>query len=130
MGNTEPPGKSTGTLLCVDLRREGLELRGNNYQRGKYMPWIRLNAAYASLCVVEVSFLVRRLVAVAFLGAPASPDLGMDHKDGIKTNNHRSNLESVSPAVNTLRAFRKLKINRLRPAMSKPAVTLRVEAHL
>ena len=93
------------------------------------MPWIRLNATYASLCVVEVSFLVHRLVAVAFLGAPASPDLVVDHKDGIKTNNHWSNLEYVSPAVNTLRAFRKLKINRLRPAMSKP-VTLRVEAHL
>ena len=100
-----------------------------NTQRGKYMPRVSFNAQYASLAIGKVSFVVHRLVAAAFLGAPASPDLIVDHKDGIKTNNHWANLEYVEPAVNTLRAYRKLKVSKLRPGMSKPVI-LRVEASL
>jgi hypothetical protein len=48
---------------------------------------------------------VHRLVAAAFLGLPPTPAHEVDHLDGVRTNNHISNLEWVSPSRNQLRAW-------------------------
>lgn len=46
-------------------------------------------------------FLVHRIVARAFLGIPPEGEEQVNHKDAIKTNNHYSNLEYVSPQGNS-----------------------------
>ena len=48
---------------------------------------------------------VHRLVAEAFLGSPPTRRHEVDHLDGVRTNNHVSNLEWVTPSNNQLRAW-------------------------
>jgi hypothetical protein len=50
-------------------------------------------------------FRVHRLVACAFLGAPADGRQFVNHKDGNKLNAHYTNLEWVHPQENTRHAF-------------------------
>ncbi|CAK0880784.1 unnamed protein product [Prorocentrum cordatum] len=50
--------------------------------------------------------LVHRLVAEAFLGPPPSPrHVHINHKDGIKSNNHVTNLEYATPSQNVIHSF-------------------------
>jgi NUMOD4 motif/HNH endonuclease len=53
-------------------------------------------------------YLVHRLVAEAFHGAPPSPKHQCNHLDGNKTNNCTTNLEWVTCSQNHLHAHRKL----------------------
>lgn len=53
---------------------------------------------------------VHRMVAIAFLGAPADDTLTVNHKDGVKSNNHVANLEWMSQAAN-LKHARDTKLN-------------------
>jgi hypothetical protein len=48
---------------------------------------------------------VHRLVAAAFLDPPLTPTHTVDHIDGVRTNNHISNLEWVTPSQNQTRAW-------------------------
>lgn len=52
-------------------------------------------------------FLIHRLVATAFIGAPA-PDLVVNHKNGIRVDNRAENLEWVTRSENQLHATRVL----------------------
>lgn len=52
------------------------------------------------------SIRAHRVVAFAFLGAPSSPDLEVNHKDGNKQNNCVSNLEWVTSSENQKHAYR------------------------
>jgi hypothetical protein len=52
---------------------------------------------------------VHRLVAVAFLGEPASPDMHVNHLNGVKDDNRLCNLEWATCSENALHAFRVLK---------------------
>jgi hypothetical protein len=52
------------------------------------------------------TFLVHRLVAAAFLGAPPPGREGLNHIDGVKTNNRVENLEYVTQSENVLHAYR------------------------
>ena len=48
---------------------------------------------------------VHRMVAEAFHPEKYSEGLVIDHIDGVKTNNHYTNLEPISQSENTLRAI-------------------------
>lgn len=52
------------------------------------------------------SFYVHRLVAECFLGG-IEKGLEVNHKDGDKSNNHKSNLEIVTPSENMKHAYKK-----------------------
>jgi hypothetical protein len=56
----------------------------------------------------QLTRLVHRLIAHAFLGAPA-PRQQVNHKNGDKANNTVANLEWATPRENRLHAFRVLK---------------------
>ncbi|XAI96966.1 hypothetical protein [Synechococcus phage Ssp-JY42] len=62
---------------------------------------------YKTVCLkvasVSRTFDVHRLVALAFLGKPATPK-HVNHIDGDKTNNRADNLEWVSPVENSAHA--------------------------
>ncbi len=64
---------------------------------------------YVRVCVctdrVPQSFWVHRLVAEAFIG-DCPRGMQVNHRDGNKTNNHRSNLEYVTPSENQQHAMR------------------------
>jgi hypothetical protein len=49
------------------------------------------------------TFLVHRLVCTAFLGAS---DMDINHKDGVKINNHVSNLQYCTKSENMLHAYK------------------------
>jgi len=51
----------------------------------------------------QCSIKVHKLVAEAFLG-PRPEGMQINHKDGVKTNNHFSNLEYCTPSQNTQHA--------------------------
>lgn len=53
-----------------------------------------------------VGFAAHRLVAIAFLGPPPTPDHVINHRDGVKSNNHPSNLEYATRSENTRHAVR------------------------
>lgn len=57
----------------------------------------------------RASFSVHRLVCLVFIGKPDQPGLEVNHKDGDKKNNKRSNLEWVTKSENILHARRILK---------------------
>lgn len=48
---------------------------------------------------------IHRLVAAAFIG-PCPEGKEVNHRDGVKTNNHRANLEYVTPSENQLHSYR------------------------
>jgi NUMOD4 motif/HNH endonuclease len=54
---------------------------------------------------------VHRLVGIAFIGAPPFPDAEINHKNGIKTDNHIENLEWVTPLQNMTHAWENGLIN-------------------
>jgi hypothetical protein len=58
------------------------------------------------LCVKQkkINFLVHRLVASAFLGN--YPDLDVNHKDGVKSNNNLTNLEWCTRSDNIKHSFK------------------------
>lgn len=60
--------------------------------------------------------LVHRLVAIAFLGPPPSPDHEANHKNGDKTDNHVENLEWITHSGNTQHAYRILGAKPRRPS--------------
>ena len=53
---------------------------------------------------------VHRLVAATFFGQPSAPSLHVNHKDGLRNNNHIDNLEYVTPSQNILHARTSLKM--------------------
>ena len=61
-------------------------------------------AGYYSLRKGSRAFLVHRLVAGAFLGAPPSTKCLVNHRDSNRGNNHVKNLEYVTPSQNALHA--------------------------
>jgi hypothetical protein len=71
-----------------------------------------------------VPFSVHRLVAEAFIG-PRPPGADIDHKDGIKINNERWNLEYVSRLENVRRAIRMGLVAPNPPGEKHPAARLR-----
>lgn len=54
---------------------------------------------------VKTTYKVHKLVALAFLG-PRPEGYSINHKDGVKQNNHASNLEYVTPKENTHHAYK------------------------
>lgn len=54
----------------------------------------------------RVKIKIHRLVALLFLGAPKYNNYIVNHKDGVKTNNHYSNLEWCSYRDNNIHARR------------------------
>jgi len=48
----------------------------------------------------RTTFMIHRLVAMAFIGEPKEPSLEVNHIDGNKSNNHFSNLEWVTHGYN------------------------------
>ena len=49
---------------------------------------------------------IHRLVALVFLGEKPAPNLVVNHKDGVKTNNSVANLEYVTHSEDVLHAWR------------------------
>lgn len=49
---------------------------------------------------------IHRLVAMAFLGAPADDGMEVNHKDADRTNNHLANLEWVTHLENVRHSIR------------------------
>lgn len=52
------------------------------------------------------SFLVHRLVAMAFIGVPNDPELQINHLDGDKSNNRIDNLEWCTQSENLAHSFK------------------------
>ena len=78
-------------------------LRGSTTRAGRLLSDRTLNYGYRFVCLtvngLERNFPVHRLVAEAFHG-PRPEGLHINHIDGVKTNNHPSNLEYVTPKEN------------------------------
>lgn len=64
------------------------------------------------------SIAVHRLVAYAFLGSPKDVDMVVNHKDGVKDNNHIDNLEWVSVSKNNHHSVRVLNTHLMRAVAS------------
>lgn len=67
----------------------------------------RCGYLYVGLCKEGVvkKYKVHRLVALAWLGAPAQDGLQINHIDGVKANNAVENLEWVTASANRKHAF-------------------------
>jgi hypothetical protein len=67
-----------------------------------------LLAGYPAVCLDNKRILVHHLVARAFIGDRAVGHSGcqVNHKDGVKTHNHFTNLEYVTPQENAIHAVR------------------------
>jgi hypothetical protein len=80
---------------------------GRRTHRGRPLTQILLQVGYFAVRPVRdgknVQRYVHALVAEAFLG-PRPPGMHVNHIDGIKTNNHASNLEYVTRAGNMAHA--------------------------
>jgi hypothetical protein len=70
---------------------------------------------------VRATYFVHRLVAKTFIGEAPTPELVINHKDGVKTNNHFTNLEWCTRRYNTLHAIRTglIKDNGFRASQAK-----------
>lgn len=82
-------------IATAATRRAGTPLRGSISQKGYRV--YRLRAANGR----SVERGAHRLVALAFIGPPPSPDHEVAHWDGCKTNNAPSNLRWATPAENS-----------------------------
>lgn len=71
----------------------GYELTAKPHQRG-YLVYILRSGGR------DTTMLAHRLVALSWLGAPPSDRHEVAHNDGVRTNNHRSNLRWATPAEN------------------------------
>ena len=86
------------------INKKGKVMRPHKRTTGYFQIPLRVNGQYKTR-------LVHRLVAEAFLGPS---DLSINHKDGVKDNNHIDNLEYVTRSENTLHAYNVLKV-KLKP---------------
>lgn len=81
-------------------------LKGYGYTKGKWLkpifsmgyPLVNLGAGNPNL--------IHRLVAITYFGDPIAPRTSVNHKDGVRNNNHISNLEWCSQAENTQHAWK------------------------
>lgn len=69
---------------------------------------INMAGNYPMVSVNDQTYLVHRLVALAFLGEPPFPGAVVNHKDGDKTNNTPENLEWCSCSENEIHSHRVL----------------------
>lgn len=65
-------------------------------------------AGYPCVCIRKKNLLVHRLIAFAFLGAPAAPDDEVNHKNGIKAESVLSNLEWLTASENQKHSYKEL----------------------
>lgn len=95
------------------ISNEGRVMR-NRIGKGTFMGRVlrpgRSSRGYLIVCLYDgssrenrITKAVHKLVAKAFLG-PCPKGLQVNHKDGIKQNNHVENLEYVSPSRNSIHA--------------------------
>lgn len=93
-------------------RRHELVIRkdGISYLRvrGERIHSINMAGNYPMVSVNDQTYLVHRLVALAFFGEPPFPDAVINHKDGDKTNNAPENLEWCSCSENEIHSHRVL----------------------
>lgn len=87
--------ESASTIHC--LRRHGVQVARQFLDRGGYL---RMSAPAGGWPGGPTSFLVHRVIAIHAYGLPGSPGLLVNHKNGIKTDNHPDNLEWVTSRQN------------------------------
>lgn len=95
-------GEVWKTLLVNDI-----EIKVSNLGRVECLGGRRtfgcLHNCYRQVFVNGSSYRVHRLIAEAFIGH-IPDDMVVDHKDGIKDNNHKDNLQIITHQENILRA--------------------------
>ena len=78
--------------------------------QGRWMKPAKDRCGYLYLCLCKEGTVkkhkVHRLVALAWLGAPADASLQINHIDGVKANNALDNLQWVTASENRKHAFR------------------------
>lgn len=92
----------TGAIFNTDFMGRGCERRVASHPTkfGYQHCWLRC------LEYGRANVLVHRVVALAFHGAQADPELDIDHVDGDKGNNAPGNLQWVCRGENMRRAYR------------------------
>lgn len=96
-----------GVVLSMD-RMENSRSGSKRLRKGGVLKQRESNCGYMRVGLRDgkrqVSFLVHRLVAIAYVDG-FMDGLVVNHKDGDKKNNHYSNLEWVTPSDNNKHAF-------------------------
>ncbi|CAK9112039.1 unnamed protein product [Durusdinium trenchii] len=77
---------------------------------------------YREVYIDRKTFQAHRIVAVEFLGPPPSNTAQVHHKDGNCSNNHKDNLEWVTPSQNVRISFDNPSRGTAGPATSKPVI--------
>jgi hypothetical protein len=85
---------------------------GSGTHPGKVLTPAKANTGYLVVTLCKNGnrqyALVHRLVAEAFYGPAPSPEHQVNHKDGVRDNNHVRNLEWVTATENNRHAYREL----------------------
>ena len=93
-----------------------------SYPKGNKKPrWLKsyiTSYGYSGLSLTAKQKLVHRLVAIAFIPNPDNKPQ-INHINGIKTDNHVSNLEWVTNSENVLHSFRVLGKKANKPGLNK-----------
>lgn len=95
---------ASGAWTVDPERGEVCGLKGEPFRRTNSWGYIQIKFRRPEDYRVECQVLAHRVVWEAVKG-PLSPELQINHRNGIKTDNRIANLEAVSQSVNMLHAY-------------------------